>query len=163
MQQETTNTLKTIRAVTAAVLVLISTVSFAQPTGADGPPPMPGNGSQTITPDEIAEAQTSWMKKKLKLTKKQTEEVKKVNKQYVAKTLEYQSAEKSHTTAGTGSRENKLKDKMAELDKDRDNRFKNILTEKQFKTYLKKKGYLEESISSAANQEMPPGPPPGGF
>lgn len=160
MQQQKTNATATFRVVATTLLVLISTIIYAQPPGADGPPPAGGTGPQTITPDEIAETQTSWMKKKLRLTKEQIAEVKKINKEYVNRALEYQSAEKSQTTAGAGSRENKLKDKMAELDKDRDNRFKNILTDKQFKIYLKKKGYLEESISTAANQEMPPGPPP---
>lgn len=163
MQRQKTNIPVIFRVVTAAALVLINTIAYAQPPGADGPVSLPGNGSQTITPDEIAETQTSWMKKKLKLTKEQTEEVKKINKQYITRALEYQSTEKSNTTAGAGSRENKLKDKMAELDKDRDNRFKNILTEKQFRIYLKKKGYLEERISTVANEEMPPGPPLGGF
>lgn len=163
MQRQKTNIPVTFRVVTAMVLVLINTIVYAQPPGADGPVSLPGNGSQTITPDEIADTQTSWMKKKLKLTKEQTEEVKKINKQYITRALEYQSAEKSQTSTGAGSTENKLKDKMAELDKDRDDRFKNILTDKQFKTYLKKKEYLEESVNTAANQEMPPGPPPGGF
>lgn len=159
MQQQTTNAPAIFRLAATALLVLISTIIYAQPPGAEGPPPAGSNGPQTITPDEIAETQTSWMKKKLRLTKEQTAEVKKINKEYVNRALEYQSAEKSQTSTGSGSRENKLKDKMAELDQDRDNRFKHILTDKQFKTYLKKKGYLEESISTAANQEMPPGPP----
>lgn len=161
MQHQKTNAPALFRVAATALLFLVSTIFYAQPPGVDGPPSMPGNGSQTITPDEIADTQTSWMKKKLKLTKEQTEEVKKINKNYITRVLEYQSAEKNNSA--TGTRENKLKDKMAELDQDRDNRFKHILTDKQFKTYLKKKGYLEESISTAANQELPPGPPPGGF
>lgn len=163
MQQQKTNTPALFRVAATVLLFLVSTIVYAQPPGVDGPPSMPGNGSQTITPDEIAHTQTSWMKKKLKLTKEQTEEVKKINKNYITRVLEYQSAEKNNSATGAGTRENKLKDKMAELDKDRDDRFKYILTDKQFKTYLKKKGYLEESITTAANQEMPPGPPPGGF
>lgn len=163
MSQQKTKTSAALRVAVTALLILAGTVTYAQPPGGDGPPPASGNGSQAITPDEIAETQTSWMKKKLKLTKQQTEEVKKINKQYVTQTLEYQTAEKKQAAPATGGRENRLKEKMAELDRDRDNRLKKILTEKQFRTYLKKKGYLEESISTAASQEMPPGPPPGGF
>jgi|APEBP8051073220_1049391.scaffolds.fasta_scaffold03141_1 hypothetical protein len=139
---------KTARSVITILLFLAATAAYSQP-GGDGPV---GGGPQTFTANDIADIQTAWMKKKLKLNKEQVEKVRDINKIYVSKKQELQKAGE------------KQSDKLDEPDKERDNNLKIILTEKQFASYLKKKSELENSMSSSGNTGMPPPPPPaGGF
>lgn len=139
---------KTARSVITILLLLAETAAYSQP-GGDGPV---GGGPQTFTANDIADIQTAWMKKKLKLNKEQVEKVRDINKIYVSKKQELQKAGE------------KQSDKLDEPDKERDNNLKIILTEKQFASYLKKKSELENSMSSSGNTGMPPPPPPaGGF
>ena len=127
-------------------MLLTATFCYAQPGSGDGPP---GGGPQTFTASDIADIQTVWMKKKLKLSKEQVEKVKEINKEFVTKKKEFQNAGE------------KQADKLAEPDRERDDKLKSILSEKQFARFLEKKSELDNSMSSSGNTVMPPPPPHG--
>ncbi len=139
------------------LLLLVSTLSFTgytQPPGGDGPPPF----ASKITSGEIAELQTEWMKKKLKLSKEQVEEVSKINLSFADKLQQLQKI-----TENKNNGENRIHvEKVAVLDKEKDNALKPILSDKQFNIYLKKKAALNNVDSNSGNMPSPP-PPPGGF
>ncbi len=138
--------LRTERSVFTILLFLTTTVAYTQP-GGDGPP---GGGPQTFTANDIADIQTAWMKKKLKLNKEQVERVREINKQYVSQKQELlKNGEKQV-------------DKLGQPDKERDSNLKVILSEKQFASFLKKKTELDNSMSSSGNTGMPPPPPTSG-
>lgn len=138
--------LRTARSVFTILLFLTTTVAYTQP-GGDGPP---GGGPQTFTANDIADIQTAWMKKKLKLNKEQVERVREINKQYVSQKQELlKNGEKQV-------------DKLGQPDKERDSNLKVILSEKQFASFLKKKTELDNSMSSSGNTGMPPPPPTSG-
>lgn len=139
------------------LLVLISNIGYAQPPGGDGAPP-PGGGPSAITAVEIADLQTSWMKKKLKLDKEQTDQVLQINVQYINGVKEL-SRNNSTATDSILHRQ----EKFTMLDKNKDDSLQRILSEKQFGLYLKNKTFLNSIISTSGNQGMPPPPPPGGM
>lgn len=138
---------KTTRFSLTVLMLLIATFCYAQPGSGDGPP---GGGPQTLTTSDIADIQTAWMKKKLKLSKEQVDKVKEINKEFVAKKQELQKADKKQT------------EKLTEPEKERNDKLKTILSEKQFARFLVKKSELDNSMSSSGNTVMPPPPPPGG-
>jgi hypothetical protein len=90
------------------------------------------------SPEDIAEKETKWMTKKLKLKKEQLQRVRPINEVYAFKRHDYAKAIRS------GSDENKknILDKLAVLDKEKDEELRRVLTEKQFNLYLEKKAEL---------------------
>lgn len=108
------------------------------------------------TPDDIAEKETRWMKKKLKLKKEQLQRVKAINAVYAFKREDYKKA--------MGSKDNGNNQKILEkLDKEKDDELRKVFTEKQYNTYLKKKPELAEKIRSKSNEaRQPPSRPSGG-
>lgn len=139
--------LLTTKSLLTTLILVTATISYSQSFSGDGPP---GGGPQTFTASDIADIQTAWMKKKLKLSKEQVEKVKEINKEFVTKKQELQKAGEKQT------------DKLTEPDKERDEKMKKILSEKQFTRFQKKKPELESSLSPSGNTAMPPPPPPGG-
>lgn len=136
-------------------LIIISNPVKSQPPGGDGAPP-PGGGPAAITAVEIADLQTSWMKKKLKLDKEQTDQVLQINVQYINGVKELSR----NNTAPADSNQHQ-QEKLTALDKIKGDSLQRILSEKQFGLYLKNKTFLNSIISTSGNQGMPP--PPGGM
>ncbi len=99
------------------------------------PPPKP------LTSDKIAEDQTKWMKKKLKLNEDQTISVETVNLDYCLRMSDYQDAfMKTH--ANTRPTQQELQDIRKLVDSwwtEREAKYQKILTPEQWALYLEKK------------------------
>ncbi len=122
--------------------------------GGPGEPPV----FQSISPDEIAEKESKWMKKKLKLNKEQLQKVKVINSVYAFKRKDFISA----TDSRNRDNNKKIMDKLAVLDKEKDDELRKVLSQKQYDTYLKKKDELNRQVRPAESQggNLPPPPPP---
>lgn len=161
----------------AAALIIFSVTANAQSGGDER---MEAPKFKEPGPDDIAESQTDWMKRKLKLNKEQLAKIKTLNTDYAykrndyvkaiklanenAKTAANKNADKFSETNKTARTESqkKLQDKLDLIDAEKEKELKLILTEKQFETYLKKKAELQ--LNTGNNDgTMPPPPPPGGF
>jgi hypothetical protein len=112
--------------------------------------------------EDIAEKETRWMKKKLKLTKEQLQSVKAINTVYAFKRKNYET-----TTSPNGEdNKQKIRDTLALLDKEKDDELRKVFTEKQYNLYKTKKPELIEKLKSDENEnELPflPPPPDGGY
>ena len=99
------------------------------------PPPKP------LTSDKIAEDQTKWMKKKLKLNEDQTISVETVNLDYCLRMSDYQDAfMKTH--ANTRPTQQELQDIRKLVDSwwtEREAKYQKILTPEQWALYLENK------------------------
>ena len=152
-------------AVAMAVSVLPGPSSLAQ--GPDrGFPPPGGQGesfrNQKITPDEIAEKESKWMKKKLKLNKDQLQKVKAINSVYAFKRQDYLSA---MGPGKEGSRK-KMMERLVTLDREKDEELRKVFSQKQYDLYVKKKVELDQQVRSAEGSDSnlsPPPPPDGNF
>lgn len=120
----------------------------AQPPAGDMPGPPPESIESGNTPESIAELQTKWMKKKLKLNPEQFKEAVKINDRYVKKVL-----------AAAGPDAGNLKKKA---DTERDEALRKMLTPKQFSRYVKNKTVLDNGFENSGYNSIPP-PPPGGM
>jgi Spy/CpxP family protein refolding chaperone len=101
-----------------ALLVAMATIATAQPRS---------NG----TPEERAKNQTERLVKLLNLTDEQTQKIQTVNLDLAKKTDEAFRNNSNDREAARG--------KMQEIDTERDKKYKEILTEDQFKTYQEDK------------------------
>ena len=148
---------------TVVYVTLTSFLFFGQKAFPQGPrlPHSPDNHMQQpslkkATPDEIADKETRWMKKKLKLKKDQLQSVKAINAVYAFKRKDYQAA----MEPGDKGNNQKIMDKLALLDKEKDGELRKVFTEKQYNLYIKKKPELLEKTSGNNSAGRLP-PPPG--
>lgn len=135
-----------------ALVTLFSLHSHAQPPTGEGPMPPPEFSKTTESSEEkmICQLQTDRLNKKLKLEKEQLPEVEKIITTYVSKRLALKKRE--------GNKED-LVARRLQIDLERDQSLKNMLTEKQYNRYLKQKQVLENSFDNVGSGSMPP--PPG--
>ena len=94
--------------------------------------------------DKVAEKETKWMRKKLKLSKEQLQRVKAINAVYAFKRKDFEA------TIGPKDEGNKqkIRDGLAHLNKEKDNELRKVFTEKQYNIYLKRKPELIEKTRS---------------
>ena len=137
--------------------LLFGQKSYSQGSGL---PPSPDNrmehfSIEKATPDEIAEKETRWMKKKLNLKKDQLQSVKAINAVYAFKRKDYQAA----MEPGDKGNNQKIMDKLALLDKEKDGELRKVFTEKQYNLYIKKKPeLLEKTSGNNSAGRLPPSP-----
>jgi hypothetical protein len=132
---------------------LLSLNSSAQPPAGEGPMGPPPEFSKTPESSEektICQLQTDRLNKKLKLGKEQLPVVEKITATYVNKRLALKKKE--------GNKED-LAARRLQIEQERDQSLKKILTEKQFTRYLKQKQVLENSFENIGSGGIPP--PPG--
>lgn len=132
---------------------LLSLNSFAQPPAGEGPMGPPPEFSKTTESSEektICQLQTDHLNKKLKLGKDQLSEVEKITATYVNKRLALKKKEDNNDDFAA---------RRLQIELERDQSLKKILTEKQYSRYLKQKQVLENSFENAGFGNVPP--PPG--
>jgi hypothetical protein len=130
--------------------------------------------NKETTLDDAVNTETKWMKKRLKLTKEQSEKVKEINTRYAYSEQDYksaivqiranalQTADKNRPTHSEDSNLKKLEEKLDNLKKQKDDELKAIFTEEQFAKYMDKKTELEAELRSSSNTGRRP-PAPQGF
>lgn len=136
-----------------AFYALFSLHSFAQPPAGEGPmgpPPEFSKAPESSEEKSICQLQTDRLNKKLKLAKEQLPDVEKITATYVNKRLALKKREGNNDD---------LVARRLQIELERDQSLKKVLTEKQFTRYLKQKQVLENSFDNAGYGGMPP--PPG--
>lgn len=109
-----------------------------------------------LSAQDVADTETKWMKKKLKLSKTVSKEVGKVNLRYAEQMLEL-----AKQSGAADQREAGLK-KMEKLEKEKEESLRQLLTPEQMKKYLQHRGEIADALRESGNRNLPP-PPPGGF
>ncbi len=101
----------------------------------------PDTPRKPLTPDKIAEEQTKWMDKKLKLTDEQSLSVETANLDYALRLNDYQEAfMKSHATTRPSPQEiQQVRTTVEKWQAERETKFQSILTPEQWEIYQKKK------------------------
>lgn len=110
-------------------------------------PQTPNPPPKALTSDKMAEDQTKWMKKKLKLNEDQEISVETVNLDYCLRMMDYQEAfMKTH--ANTRPTQQELQDIRKLVDTwwtEREAKYQKILTPEQWALYLEKKKSMPHS------------------
>lgn len=104
--------------------------------------PQAGEGAPRKTdldPEKMANENTRWMIKKLKLTEEQIPKVENANINFAFKRLDFSEEMKKIVPPITEEIRAKLRAKALTIKEERDKEMKAILTEEQFQIYLKKK------------------------
>lgn len=109
--------------------------------GANSYSQMPPTPKKPLTPDKIAEEQTKWMTKKLKLTEDQSITIETVNLDYALKLSDYQEAYmKIHAnTRPTPQEIQQIRSTVDKWQTEKETKFQAALTPEQWEIYLKKK------------------------
>lgn len=146
-------------------LLLILLVSLTQRITAQPPEgggPGPGGRNMEISAEDMADAETQWMKRKLKLKKPTLEKVKEINLHFAQErvALFKQGRRDQNRQPNTPNQPNQSNqpNRMQQLEQEKDARLKEVLTEKQFATYLKRKDEIREELQSSGNGGFPPPP-----
>ncbi|WP_026994209.1 hypothetical protein [Flectobacillus major] len=96
-----------------------------------------------MDPEKIAEEDTRWMTKKLKLSEEQLPKVEDLNIKYAFQRFDLFEEIKKATNNGTMPPSDevrvKIREKMQKMKVDKDNDMKAILTPEQYETYQKKR------------------------
>lgn len=140
------------------MLVLTAIISYsytseAQPPSGEGPIGPPPEINISVSSNEeaaISRLQMDWMKKKLKLTKDQVQAAEKITLDYAKKILMLKKKEGYNGTNDPDKQQ---------VDHERDEAMKKMLTEKQFIRFTKNKHILENSFENFRDGGIPP--PPG--
>lgn len=105
--------------------------------------PQAGEGMQrkpeSLDPEKMANEDTRWMIKKLKLTEEQIPKVENANINFAFKRLDFSEEVKKIVPPITEEVRAKIRAKAVTIKEERDKEMKAILTEEQFQIYLKKK------------------------
>lgn len=105
--------------------------------------PQAGEGMQrkpeSLDPEKMANDDTRWMIKKLKLTEDQIPKVENANINFAFKRLDFSEEVKKIVPPITEEVRAKIRTKALGIKEDRDKELKAILTEEQYQIYLKKK------------------------
>lgn len=131
------------RLIPLLILFLLTTVHQIQAQ----PPARSGPRFQEATAEDMADAETQWMKKKLKLKKTELSRVKDINLRFAKERMTLLKNNKPDPT------------RMQALEKQQEEELKRALSEKQFTSYLKKRGEIREQLQSSGNNNLPPPPP----
>lgn len=144
----------------AGLLWMISP-SFAQfgPQGG-GPPAGEQRRPQPRDPEKVVEEEVKWMKKKLKLTNDQTASVTNVSAKYA---YAQNDLRRAAIGAGRPSPEimERTREKMKQLELEKDVEMRKVLDDKQYKKYLKRREDTTKEMESNTTGR-PNGPGSGG-
>jgi len=105
------------------------------PNVAPSTPPKPAE----LDPEKMANDDTKWMTKKLKLTEEQIPKIEDANINYAFKRIDFQNEVKKLLPPFTEEVRLKYRAKAQAMRDERDKEIKVILTEEQYQIYLKKK------------------------
>ncbi len=108
---------------------------------------MPSTPRKPKTPDEIAEDQTKWMTKKLKLTDDQALSIETLNLDHALRLSDYQEAfMKTHANIRPSPQEiQQIRTTVDKWQAEKETKFQGILTPEQWEIYQKKKKSLPYS------------------
>lgn len=113
-------------------------------------------GPAALSAKDVADTETRWMKKKLKLSKTVSKEVGKVNLHYAEQMLSLAKQNSAADQRQAGMQ------KMEKLEKEKEEALRKLLTPEQMKKYLQHRGEIADALRESGNRNLPP-PPPGGF
>ncbi|MFT3674973.1 MAG: hypothetical protein QM781_03655 [Chitinophagaceae bacterium] len=113
----------------------------AQPSAGTGP------RFQEVTAEDMADAESQWMKKKLKLKKPELNRVKEINLRFAKERMTLLKTNKPDPA------------RLQALEKQQEEALKGALSEKQFTNYLKRRGEIREELQRSGNNSLPPPPP----
>lgn len=105
------------------------------PQAGPSTPPKPAE----LDPEKMANEDTKWMTKKLKLTEEQTPKIEDANINYAFKRIDFQNEVKKLLPPFTEEVRLKYRAKAQAMRDERDKEVKAILTEEQYQIYLKKR------------------------
>lgn len=102
---------------------------------------LPSTPKKPLTPDQIAEEQTKWLDKKVKLTDDQSISIETLNLDYALKMSDYQEAfMKIHANSRPTPQEiQKIRETVDKWETEKEEKYKGILTPEQWEIYQKKK------------------------
>ncbi len=102
---------------------------------------LPSTPKKPLTPDQIAEEQTKWLDKKVKLTEDQSISIETLNLDHALKLSDYQEAfMKIHANSRPSPQEiQQIRETVDKWQTEKDEKFKGILTPEQWAIYEKKK------------------------
>lgn len=135
------------RAAGRLILLFILFVSISQHRLQAQPPGDGGPRFQEVTAEDMADAETQWMKKKLKLKKTELNRVKEINLRFAKERMTLLKTNKPDPA------------RMQALEKQQEEELRRTLSEKQFTNYLKRRGEIREELQSSRNNSLPPPPP----
>jgi hypothetical protein len=135
------------RTVGRLMLLLILFLTAGQHSLQAQPPGDGGPRFQEVTAEDMADAETQWMKKKLKLKKPELNRVKDINLRFAKERMTLLKTNKPDPA------------RMQALEKQQEEELKGALSEKQFTNYLKIRGEIREELQSSRNNSLPPPPP----
>ncbi|MCU0469027.1 MAG: hypothetical protein MUF58_10520 [Arcicella sp.] len=92
-----------------------------------------------LDPEKLAEEDTRWMKKKLKLTEEQIPKVENINIDYAFKRIDLYEEMKKMQPPFTEEMRTKIRDKFNAMKEGKNKDMKAVLTDEQYEIYLKKK------------------------
>ncbi len=95
---------------------------------------------ESFDPEKMAEEETRWMLKKLKLTEEQIPKIETANINYAFKRMDFHEEVKKIQPPFTEEMRVKVREKAIAIRDERDKANKAILTDEQYQVYLKKKG-----------------------
>ena len=158
---------------TAVIMLLWTSAANAQPPGGNfgGPPPGMMQETKMLSPEEVAEKETQWMKKKLKLSNDQLGAVTRINEDAALKKrrlmpdfsmAENRRPERRPASDGNSQAPDKTRELIARINSERDWELQNVLTTKQWEKYNKKKKSMLEISQPPANSPGFRQPPGGG-
>lgn len=101
----------------------------------------PSTPKKPLTPDQIAEEQTKWLDKRVKLTEDQSISIETLNLDYALKLSDYQEAfMKIHTNSRPTPQEiQQIRETVDKWQTEKEEKYKGILTPEQWEIYQKKK------------------------
>ena len=105
------------------------------PQAGSSTPPKPAE----LDPEKMANEDTKWMTKKLKLTEEQIPKIEDANINYAFKRIDFQNEIKTILPPFTEEIRLKYRAKAQALRDERDKEVKALLTEEQYQIYLKKR------------------------
>ncbi len=105
------------------------------PQAGSGTPPKPAE----LDPEKMANEDTKWMTKKLKLTEEQIPKIENSNINYAFKRIDFQEEIKKLLPPFTEEIRLKYRAKALALREEHDKEIKAIVTEEQYQIYLKKR------------------------
>lgn len=102
---------------------------------------LPSTPKKPLTPDQIAEEQTKWLDKKVKLTEDQSISIETLNLDYALKLSDYQEAfMKIHANSRPTPQEiQQIRETVDKWEAEKEEKYKGILTPEQWEIYQKKK------------------------